>query len=110
MGDVRDPRDIRDVRDPRDVRDVRDARDPRDVGRGDPREMREMRGPGGMGVVGGGAGRSRMEDALDLIRQEFEALSGEMMMMRSQRDEFEAKSESFLLFSLISIIVTAPDG
>jgi len=67
------------------------------LGEGREREARmEGRGAGGA-VVGGavGAARARVDDSLDGIRQEFDMMVQEMGALRSQRDEYEAKSTFF---------------
>ena len=72
------------------------------LGEGREREARmEGRGGGGGAVVGGavGAARARVDDSLDGIRQEFDMMVQEMGALRSQRDEYEAKS-TFFSFSI----------
>ncbi len=44
----------------------------------------------------GGTTRPRLDDALDVIRQEYEAMAQEVNVMRAQRDDYEAK-RAFLL-------------
>jgi glucose repression regulatory protein TUP1 len=48
--------------------------------------------------------RQRLDDSLDVIKQEFEYMSQELSAMRNQRDEYEAKSELVLLRLFVSLL------
>lgn len=62
-----------------------------------PHQHRTLQPTGGPPPTAVPLNRPRLDDSLDVIRQEFEYMSQELTAMRNQRDEYEAKSV-FVLF------------
>ena len=52
---------------------------------------------------------ARLNDSLEIIRQEFELVAGDLGVLRGQRDEFEARSEPSAFLAVVpSLIGSSP--
>ena len=69
-----------------------------------PHQHRSLQPTGGPPPAAVPLNRPRVDDTLDVIRQEFDYMSQELTTVRNQRDEYEAKS-LFNSFSSLSFFV-----
>lgn len=65
-----------------------------------PLQHRTLQPTGGPPPTAVPLNRQRLDDSLDVVRQEFEYMNQELTAMRNQRDEYEAKSQPFFFLVL----------